>query len=77
MLSELKRLAFQFSVGFTPLCGCGARVTQLRHVTSMGHVIGLLFSCDEHVVIVDHDHILVVAIEDGKDVAEAEVCSAS
>ncbi|KKK84758.1 hypothetical protein LCGC14_2780080 [marine sediment metagenome] len=74
LLSPVKRLLFRLSMGLMPRCACGEQVTQVRRVTSMGHVIGLLFSCDEHVVIVENGRLWVVQIEDGKDAAEAEVC---
>ena len=75
LTNALKRLLFRLSTGFMPRCACGGRVTRLRLVIAGGHVIGMLFSCDEHVVVLRNNKIMTVSSEgDEDDVYEAMGC---
>ena len=73
--SALKRLLFRLSMGFMPRCACGEQSTRMRLVMSMGHVIGILFSCGEHEVVLRNNTIWTVPSEDDEgDEFEAMGC---
>lgn len=75
LTSALKRLLFRISTGFMPRCACDGRVTRMRLVMAGGHVIGILFSCDEHVVVLRNNKLVVVSSEGDEDgVYEAMGC---